>query len=88
MTYLFHPEALSDVEHTTADYSEIDSQPGVEFRLEIERLLKLIISNPFPYWKRAHNFRRPNLRRFPYYLAYIENGENVLVHAIIHQPRS
>lgn len=85
--HVFHPEA--DAEYTAAAtyYSRLDSELGVRFFDEIERLIREIRQQP----ERFHRFEPPARRHrskvFPYAVVYLDQPERVWIIAVLHGHR-
>ena len=66
MTYSFHPDAETELEHAENHYDAIDIALGNRFRAEFEASLERILSSPNAWQPLARNIRRRRLVSFPY----------------------
>jgi plasmid stabilization system protein ParE len=70
------------------DYYEAESAGlGEQLWLELESSVKWILANPTVPRLRPGDYRRLNLRTFPYYIAYAVRGDLVVLLAISHSAR-
>jgi plasmid stabilization system protein ParE len=83
----FLPEAAAEVECVTGDYEARVPGLGVRFREEVETVTAAILQHPLLWRERPGHYRRVNLPGFPYYIAYILRGEQILVVAVAHANR-
>ena len=60
---------------------------GHEFVATVEQQLELVVENPAQYQDLYRGVRRAVMRRFPYAVFYLAEGEAVVVLAIDHQAR-
>ena len=60
---------------------------GNGFLDELERIERFIRFNPLLYPRVEAEIRRASLRRFPYSLFYVIDGDEVLVLSCFHQQR-
>jgi plasmid stabilization system protein ParE len=69
-------------------YEERQSGLGAAFRDEVEATLRQIQEHPRIHPRVDEHVRRAALRRFPYGIFYVVEGETVRVIAILHRARS
>ena len=81
------PEAESDIAEAFNYYQAQLSGLGAEFVATLERQLELLSENPLQYEVRYRGVRRAVMRRFPYAIFYLFEGESVVVLAVEHQAR-
>lgn len=87
----YKPLAATEVENAIRWYSDPNVNQGAGFVTELERAEARIASHPELYQRVEGDVRRAVLRRFPYSLFYIVQGDVVLVLACMHhhqKPRS
>lgn len=92
MRIVLHPDAVAEA---TAAGDWYDAQrPGLgdDFASELERAFELILENPqtWPTWPGVAaglSVRRFVLARFPFALAYVPRGDEVIVLAVAHTSR-
>lgn len=65
---------------------------GVEFLSELERSIDLLIESPamWPIWpgiEKGFGVRRCLLSRFPYGIAYVSKGKDIVILAVAHMSR-
>ena len=68
-------------------YEEIEHGLGLRFKDEVQRHVQLIREHPALPRLRNKSYRRVNLRRFPFYIAYVLKDETIYVVAIAHSKR-
>lgn len=72
-----------------ANWYESQSQGlGLEFVRSVEVALAVIARQPKLHAKFKGEIRRVPMRRFPYFIFYLEDGRNVVVLRCIHQSRN
>jgi len=81
------PGAESDIAEAFDFYEAQLAGLGVQFLATLERQLELVVDNPLQYEVRYRSVRRAVLRRFPYAIFYLFEGESVVVLAVEHQAR-
>ncbi len=81
-----HPEADEEFAFEVGYYEAQQAGLGQRFYQEVLSHLDWIASNPnVPRLRR--NYRRVNLKVFPYYIAYVAEGDLVWVLAVAHGSR-
>lgn len=78
-------EASADASKAAAWYESQRSGLGIEFVLELDAALARAADTPESYAKRYRNARRVLLRRFPYAIYFLHEGDVVEVLAVLHQ---
>ncbi|MGH8563452.1 MAG: type II toxin-antitoxin system RelE/ParE family toxin [Gammaproteobacteria bacterium] len=77
MKYVFHPEALTELESAAIYYAE--KQPGLELRIaSVEASIQRIIERPESYAILEQDVRRCLTRVFPYAVLYTIEPDFVL----------
>lgn len=84
---LFKPRARAEVAAAFAWYEQPRIQQGDAFLAELERVERFICLNPLLYPEVDPAIHRANLRRFPYSLFYVVDGEQISVLSCFHQHR-
>lgn len=84
---IFKPLAEAEVSEAFAWYSQPDIGMGAEFLDELGRIERFIRFNPLLYPRVEDHIRRASLRRFPYSLFYVVDGDQVQVLSCFHQHR-
>ena len=86
--YRFHPEARIEVRSAAAWYRERSSEAARGFTGEVTDGIQSIRQHPaaWPVWSRS-DVRRRVLRRYPYAILYIVEGEVVVIVAVAHHKR-
>ena len=84
---ILRPEAEADALEAYRWYNEQLHGLGEDFLAEIDRALETIRANPEGPRKLHRNFRRVLTRRFPYAVFYADQGNRVVVFAILHTAR-
>lgn len=83
----FHPEALAELECATGDYEARQPGLGVRFRRILETTCGAIVGNPMVWRERPGGCRRVNLPGFPFFIAFIIDGDRILIVAVPHSSR-
>ena len=89
MEALFHPDARAELLDAATYYEERADQLGGQFIDEAHRVVDLLVGSPglgAPVTGQP-GLRRWRLRRFPYYVVYREQGEQLYVLAVAHERR-
>jgi toxin ParE1/3/4 len=81
----FHPEAEVELAFAVDFYTERRPQLGIEFVVAVERAIRFARENPAAGTQVRGDLRRWLLRRFPYYMLFREEDDQVFVLAIAHQ---
>jgi toxin ParE1/3/4 len=81
------PEAEADLAEAFAYYEAQLPGLGHEFIATVEQQLERVVENPEQYQVLHRGVRRAVMRRFPYAVFYLAEGEAVVVLAIEHQAR-
>jgi len=89
MTYelLVRPEAESDMLAAHAWYEDRKPGLGAQFLQAVESCLETIRRYPLAYAKVEGEVRRALLKRFPYGIFYIVDGERISILACLHAKR-
>lgn len=90
MKILYHPDFPKDIQRFEADYQKVSIGLGGRFRREIDEALEAIKSAPEAAGHFLQTgsmvvteFRRRNLRAFPFFILYGIMNENLIVGALI-----
>lgn len=81
------PEAEADLAEAFDYYEDQLAGLGHEFVTTLEQQLGRVVENPSQYQVLYRDVRRAVMRRFPYAVFYLVEGEAVVVLAIEHQAR-
>ena len=87
MNIQFLDEAQWEFLDAISDYEEARSGLGRRFKDEIDRCVLWIADHPELYRLRPGDYRRINLRVFPYYIPYTVREETLWVLAVAHASR-
>jgi plasmid stabilization system protein ParE len=79
-----HPLVESDIELAAQYYDGKSPGLGIDFTDEVERVLRIIANRPSRYSVRFNNWRRANLRRFPYAIFYQIFDDVPVIFAVLH----
>jgi plasmid stabilization system protein ParE len=82
------PLARVDAEEAAAWYDAERPGLGVEFILELDLAMEKAAENPSSFAHVAGPVRRVLMRRFPYALYFLFDGDEIEIIAILHQARS
>jgi plasmid stabilization system protein ParE len=85
---LFKPRAEAEIADAFAWYDQPTIRQGEVFLSELERVERFIRLNPLLYPEVEQAIRRANLRRFPYSLFYVVDGDVINVLSCFHQHRA
>lgn len=85
---LVFPRSVRKEAREAIDYYEVE-RPGLGDLLweELDAAVRWIVANPTVPRLRPYDYRRVNLRSFPYFVAYALRGEDVVLIAIGHAAR-
>ena len=83
----FHPEAQAEYEEAIAWYQARSPRASMRLEAEVERVVRVIESNPdiFPKYDDLHRYAL--LRRFPYSIVYQHWDDRIYVIAVAHGSR-
>ncbi len=84
----FLEEAAEELKAATEFYDEEAPGLGRILVLEVQKLTESIVDNPYIGSRVRPNIRRRALRRFPYYILYSIEANDVLVVAVAHHRRA
>ena len=87
MKPIFHPAASEEIVETTAYYEREVPGLGDGFITEVERVIEVLCDQPNIGQVVGEEFRRILLARFPYFLIYSIESEQVWVVAVAHHRR-
>jgi toxin ParE1/3/4 len=77
-------EAELDIDEQYTGYESKRAGLGHDFLLCVEEALDKLLRNPLIYRKFHKELRRIPVRRFPYRIMYLVNGEKIIVTAVFH----
>jgi plasmid stabilization system protein ParE len=83
----FHPDAVMEASAARLWYARRAADTGVDFMMELEHALEMIIDAPERWPAHMHGTRRRLLRRFPYLVIYRVHDDVVQVIAVAHGRR-
>ena len=84
---VFKRLAETEIAEAFAWYDQNEIDQGSAFLVELERVERFVRLNPLLYPKVEGEVRRANLRRFPYSLFYVVDGDVIAVLSCFHQHR-
>ena len=84
---VFKRLAETEIAEAFAWYDQNEIDQGSAFLVELERVERFVRLNPLLYPKVDGDVRRANLRRFPYSLFYVVDGDVIAVLSCFHQHR-
>jgi hypothetical protein len=79
-----HPLVESDIESAARYYDSKKPGLGTDFTEEVERVVGIIAIKPSRYSVRFNNWRRANLRRFPYAIFYQLFQDGPVIFAVLY----
>jgi hypothetical protein len=90
MKFLYHPEFPKDIRRLEADYKKISEGLAVRFRQEVEAAIDAIKASPRSAGhflqigsQIVPEFRRHNLRAFPFFVLYGVSGDELIFGSLI-----
>ena len=87
MNYSFHPEAEAEFFNAINYYEDCEIGLGYDFSIEVYATIRNILSFPKAWPILEDEIRRCQTRRFPYGLVYAEEGNEILILAVMHLHR-
>jgi plasmid stabilization system protein ParE len=88
MKYAFHPEAEAEFLHAIDYYEKCEPGLGYDFALEVQTSIKSILSFPRAWTILEADIRRCQTSRFPYGIVYSQDGDTILILAVMHFHRN
>ena len=82
-----HPEADAETEEALKWYENQSFQAADNFLSELDHARAWIADHPLSGHPVHQNYRRRNLKRFPYAIIYRPKGDSIYVIAVIHEKR-
>jgi plasmid stabilization system protein ParE len=82
------PPAEAEADEAAAWYEAQQPGLGIEFLLELDAAIERTTETPVAYGPIFQEVRRVLLRRFPYAVYFLFEGELVEVFAVVHQQRT
>lgn len=83
----YHPGASDEVAYAYDDYSAIDPDLGVRFKLELDRAEGLVQWSPETWSRYFHDTQGFRFRGFPFVMTYVIRGDRIIVIALAHTRR-
>jgi len=83
----FHPEAQEEYEEAISWYRVRSPQASIRFEAEVERVIRVIESEPERFARYDAFNRFALLRRFPYSIVYQHCADSIYVIAVAHGSR-
>lgn len=87
MAFTFHPKAEAELTEAVDYYEEAEPGLGYEFALEAHAAIHRAAAYPQAWPILEGEVRRSLLKRFPYGILYTEEGEGILILAVMHLHR-
>jgi plasmid stabilization system protein ParE len=86
--YRFLTPALAEVRESAEFYEERVSGLGADFLDEVDAAIDRMLQFPEAWGRLGGDFRRCNLRRFPYSIIYsIQSDQEIVIVSVFHQSR-
>lgn len=85
---IVRPEAENDIRDAFSWYENKREGLGYDFLLQVDAGLRFIERNPEIFPIEYKGTRKHLIRRFPYKIIYITEGEKIIVLAVIHHKRN
>lgn len=87
MQVAFTPQALEEMAQAALYYERKQRGLGSKYTEEVNEFVQMLATAPEQPRIRSSGYRRVNLDRFPYYIAYSIEGGVILILAIGHAAR-
>lgn len=87
MTLLVRPEARADILAAMLWYEKHEEKLGGDFITEMDAVFDRIAKGPKHYRITYRGFRRALVRRLPYAVYFLDEGEKIIIFAVLHQNR-
>ncbi|RKX24317.1 MAG: type II toxin-antitoxin system RelE/ParE family toxin [Candidatus Zixiibacteriota bacterium] len=88
MNFIFLPPADQELEEAIEYYNDQLQGLGDQFYQQFLTTLDYLTQAPDAWRKIGENTRRINIKRFPYLILYVLDGEDILITCIAHQHRN
>jgi toxin ParE1/3/4 len=82
-----HPNAIAELREAIRYYDSKSAGLGRRFFAEVEFFIGRIVAYPTLFVPRVSEVRRANLKRFPFNINFLVDGENIAIVAIAHNKR-
>lgn len=82
-----HPEAVAELHAAIAYYEDKSFGLGRRFLAEVDLFVDRIVANPRRFSPRVGDVHRANLKRFPFHINYLIEGETIAIIAFAHDKR-
>jgi len=88
MSIILLPPAIDELDEAIAYYNDQLPELGNQFYRAFLATTNYISKAPTAWRKIGENTRRINVKRFPYLLLYVVDGDDILITCIAHQHRN
>jgi len=79
--------AYNDLDDAIAWYCQFSKTLCVDLLLKFENALQQVVESPLQHQLQKGNYRKINLKRFPYKVVYKVSDKEILIVAFAHQKR-
>lgn len=88
-SFRFHPEARAEARQAAEWYRARSIAAARGFAISLDDGIRAICEHPeaWPTWPGRDDVRRRVLRRYPFTIVYLVDGEAVVIVAVAHQKR-
>ncbi len=83
MTYLFHPDAIAELNASVDYYEECKVNLGSEFAYEVHQTIQRVLKFPNAWQKLDGEIRRCLTNRFPFGVIYYQKDTKIIILAIM-----
>jgi toxin ParE1/3/4 len=87
ISIIFHPDAEAELDHTVGFYEEQQPGLGLDFKEEVLYGISQIRDAPSRWPMHENGTQKFLLRRFPYYIFYLEQPSYLWIVAVAHCSR-
>ena len=87
MIFNFHPDAEAELSEAIEYYENVEPGLGQDFAFEVNLAIQRAIAYPRAWVVLEGEIRRSLVRRFPFGILYSEEGDGILIVAVMHLHR-
>jgi len=88
VSFRFHPDAAAELAEAIQYYEDVEPGLGQDFAVEVYSAIQRATAYPHAWAILEGDIRRSLVRRFPYGVLYAEDGDGVMVVAVMHLHRN
>jgi len=88
MSFRFHPDAETELFEAIQYCEDLEPGLGLSLAVEVSSAVQRIIAYPHAWMVLEGDVRRALVRRFPYGVLYSDEGDGILIIALMHLHRA